>query len=341
MRNQPTGTGQTLARAALSAAFALGFAGASFAATEWSLFTPFNANDKPTELYRAFAEDVKAATDGELVITVFSGGELPYKNSDVLKALATNQVEIADLAIGPVAGDVPELNVFALPFICTSMESYYKAAEAAVPVIDAHLSEKFGVRALTAWTMPPQEIWLKEKIDGIADLKGRKIRTWNQMQADMLDRLGASSVAITPAEVIPALQRGVVDGAVTAVIPAYDWKFYEVADYGYMLDFTMTDQLIAVNAAAYDALDDATRATLDETAAAWQGRFRDEIGAAAEEAKEKLQAEGMTLITPTDEDMATARELTAPIWQAWADEYGEISQDLLTRVGQACGAAPS
>lgn len=328
----------TKAKLLVAAALSAIIAGPAQAATEWTLFTPFNTNDKPTQLYREFAEDVKAATGGELEISVYSGGELPYKNSDILKALATNQVEIADLAVGPVAGDVPELNVFVLPFICTSMDEYYTAAAEVLPAIDEHLSEKFGVRALTSWTMPPQQIWLKDNVDGIGDLKGRKIRTWNRMQVEMLDRLGASSVAITPAEVIPALQRGVVDGAVTAVIPAYDWKFYEVTKYGYMLSFTMTNQLIALNGKAYDALDEATKTALDETIQKWQGRFREEITSAAASAEENLKKEGMTLIEPSAEDVATAREATAPIWQAWADENGDVAQDLLTRVGAACGA---
>ncbi|GAB5377540.1 MAG: TRAP transporter substrate-binding protein [Acuticoccus sp.] len=327
------------ARLLIAAALSAVLAGPAAAATEWTLFTPFNTNDKPTVLYRAFADDVKAATNGELVINVFSGGELPYKNSDVLKALATNQVDIADLAVGPVAGDVPELNVFVLPFICTSMDGYYAAAKQVLPAIDDHLSSKFGVRALTAWTMPPQQIWLKDGVETIGDLSGRKIRTWNRMQVEMLDRLGASSVAITPAEVIPALQRGVVDGAVTAVIPAYDWKFYEVTDFGYMLSFTMTNQLVAVSARSYDALDAATQSALSETIAKWQDRFREEITAAATSAEDNLRKEGMTLIEPSAADVATAREKTAPIWQSWADDNGPVAQDLLTRVSAACSPA--
>lgn len=322
----------------LGGAMAIAMSGAAVAQTTWTLFTPFTTNDKPTQLYRAFAEDVKAATNGELVIEVYSGGELPYKNSDVLKALATDQVQIADLAIGPVAGDVPELNVFVLPFICTSMDGFYGATGEALPVINERLSGKFGVSALTAWTMPPQEIWLKEGVDSIDDIKGRKIRTWNRMQVEMLDLLGASGVAITPAEVIPALQRGVVDGAVTAVIPAYDWKFYEVADYGYMLDFTMTNQLVAVNQRAFEALDADTKKALTDTASAWQAKFRAAIEEAAGEAREKLTAEGMTLIDPSEEDFAKARELTRPLWDAWAKDNGEVAGELLSRVSTACGA---
>lgn len=311
-------------------------AGVGSAETTWTLFTPFATNDKPTELYREFAADVKDATGGELTIDVFSSGELPYKNSDVLKALATNQVQIADLAIGPVAGDVPELTVFGLPFLCTSTDGFYGAMAQAMPIMNEVLEGKFNVRGLAGWTMPPQQIWLKEGVASISELEGKKIRTWNKMQVEMLDLLGGSGVAITPAEVIPALQRGVVDGAVTAVIPAYDWKFYEVVDAGYMLNFTMTDQLIAVNTAAFDALDAEVQSALVETATEWQDEFKAAIDVAAGEAAKNLEAEGMTLIEPSSDDFVTAQKATAPIWEAWSGANGDIAARLLESVSSAC-----
>lgn len=324
-----------IAGLAIAASIAAGPTAAA-AETTWTFFTPFNTNDVPTKIYREFAADILDATDGALTIEVYSGGELPYKNSDVLRALATNQVQMADLAVGPVAGDVPELNVFVLPFICTSMDAFYAASGEVLPLVNEHLKDKFKVEALTAWTMPPQQIWLKDGVESLGDLSGRKIRTWNRTQVDMLDLLGASGVAITPTEVIPALQRGVVDGAITAVVPAYDWKFYEVTDYGYILDFTMTNQLVAVNGAAFDALDTQTADVLRARASAWQGRFREAIEAAADNAKEKLVAQGMTLITPSAQDVAKARELTSPMWQAWAEENGDFAASMMERVSAAC-----
>ncbi len=314
----------------------LAITGPAGAETTWSLFTPFSTNDKPTQLYRAFAKDVAEATGGDLVIEVYSSGELPYKNTDVLKALATNQIQIADLALGPVAGDVPELTVFGLPFLCTSTDEFYKAIDAAMPTFNERLQSKFNVHALAGWTMPPQQIWLRDAVTEIGELEGKKIRTWNKMQVEMLDLLGASGVAITPAEVIPALQRGVVDGAITAVIPAYDWKFYEVVDAGYMLNFTMTDQLIAVNDAAFDNLSPETQEALVETAETWQQKFKQAIDVAAGEAAENLEAEGMTLIAPSEADFEAAREATKPLWQGWADSNGEIAAKLLEDVSAAC-----
>lgn len=305
---------------------------------EWKLFTPFTSGDRPTELYRSFAKDVADASGGRLQIDVFSSGELPYKNSDVLRILATDQVEMADLAIGPVAGDVPELNAFVLPFICTSMDQFYGAVDEALAIIDERLDSKFGVRGLTAWTMPPQQIWLAEDIEGIEGLKGRKIRTWNRTQVDMLERFGANGVAITPAEVIPALQRRVVDGAITAAIPAYDWKFYEVLDYGYMLNFTMTNQIVAVTTDALESLPHDLRTVLTDTAKEWQGRFREAITQAAIDARQKLKEEGMTLTEPSPEDIATARERTRPMWEEWAGENGDIAKELLGEVSAACAS---
>ncbi|MCW5690259.1 MAG: hypothetical protein KIT76_17080, partial [Pseudolabrys sp.] len=74
---------------------------------EWKLYTYFGAKDKPTMLHRAFAEDVTKATGGRLKITVFAASELPYKASDVLRITAGNQVQMGDVALGFVAGDVP------------------------------------------------------------------------------------------------------------------------------------------------------------------------------------------------------------------------------------------
>src|SRR5436190_21768539 len=70
------------------------------APTEWRFFTYFPVNDKPAQLNRAFAEDVTKATGGRPKITVFAAGELPYKAPDVVKAVATNQVQIGRVHVG-------------------------------------------------------------------------------------------------------------------------------------------------------------------------------------------------------------------------------------------------
>ena len=99
---------------------------------DWKFYTYFATNDKPTRCIAPSPKTSTKATGGKLKITVFSSGELPYKASDVLRTVASNQVEIGDVAFGFVAGDVPELNAFAMPFACTSIDKFYDEAIPAV-----------------------------------------------------------------------------------------------------------------------------------------------------------------------------------------------------------------
>src|SRR4051812_19150741 len=98
--------------------------------TDWKFFTYFPVSDKPAQLNRAFAEDVGKATGGRLKITVLAAGELPYKAPDVVKAVGSDQVQMGDVAVGFASGDVPELNVLSLPFLCTTYDQFDKAIPA-------------------------------------------------------------------------------------------------------------------------------------------------------------------------------------------------------------------
>lgn len=316
--------GLSLASAARSADF------------EWKFFTYFGGNDVATNMHRAFADDVTKATNGRLKLTVYSGGELPYKFSDVLRVVSTNQVQMGDLAVGLNVGELPGLNVFDLPFLCTSFDSFYKATGVVRKTVDTALQSKFGIGALIHWTMPPQQIWLSAPIQKIDDLKGRKIRNWSRLHVDMLALFGASAATVTAAEVTVALERKVVDGAITAAVPAYDWKFYEVAKYGYMLDFQMSHQVLAVNLAELAKLPPDIQKIVRDKAQEWAPQYRKTIEDGEVTARRRLVEKGEQLITPTAADQERARTATKPIWEAWAKQGGPVAQELLAATSAAC-----
>ena len=281
---------KAIAIAALAAALT---APASAQTTEWKFYTYFANNDKPTQLHRAFAEDVTKATGGKLKITVFSSGELPYKASDVLRTVASNQVEIGDVALGFVAGDVPELNAFAMPFACTSIDKFYDAAIPAVSkTVDNVLSQRFKTASVMHWTMPPQQLWLVKVVDNLDGLKGLKVRSWNREQAEVMRLVGGSGVTINPAEVIPSLQRRVVDGAFTAAVPALDWKINEVASFGYLLNLTLSHQAVTVNEAALAKLPEDVRKIFLDKAKEWAPKYRSEMIEADAAARKTLVERG-------------------------------------------------
>jgi TRAP-type C4-dicarboxylate transport system substrate-binding protein len=303
---------------------------------EWKLFTFFGVNDMPSNLHRTFAEDLTKATNGRLKVTVYAGGELPYKISDVLRIVASNQVQAGDIVPGGHLGEMPGLNVFDVPFVCTSLPGFAKAVEAARPTIDGFLRDKFDIVTLLHWTMPPQQLWLSKNPTSIDDVKGGKFRMWSRMHVGMLERLGAVGVTVSAAEVVAALDRKVIDGAITATIPAVDWRLYDNAKYGYLLSFQMGHQLIGVNGAEFRKLPADLQAIVLAKAGEWQPRYLKAIEEADQAARTRFKEKGGVLVDPTAADLVRAKTLMQPILDQWAKDNGTAAQQLVGAVSEAC-----
>ena len=320
----------------LAAPFVLARHAAAQDATEWRFFTYFPVNDKPAQLNRAFAEDVGRATGGRLRIRVFAAGELPYRAPDVVRAVATNQVQMGDIAVGFAAGDIAEANVLSMPFLCTSYETFDRALPAIVPVVDELLRSRFGIEVGIHWTMPPQNIWLNRPIATLHEIRGLKLRTWNPEQVEMVRLLGGSPISITSAEVIPALERRTIDGAITSALSASDWRAYEITRTGLMANITMGHQIMMVNGDAMRRLPDGVRDTLHAKFNEWAPRYAEMSRRGDTEARANLRDHGVTLVEPGAADVAAARQTMRPLWTAWADRFGATGRRLLDSTIAAC-----
>jgi TRAP-type mannitol/chloroaromatic compound transport system substrate-binding protein len=78
---------------------------------------------------------------------------------------------------------------------------------------------------------PPEEIWSKKPINTLADIRGMKIRAAG-LSMELWEKLGASVVLLPGGEVLPALQRGLID-ATELLEASYDYTLglHEVCKY--------------------------------------------------------------------------------------------------------------
>ena len=98
--------------------------------------------------------------------------------------------------------------------------------------------------------------WFKKPIRTVADLKGMKFRTAG-LAVDMFNELGMSTVQMAPADIVPAIDRGVLDGAEFA--SATDDRimgFPDVAKYYLQQSYHMWNNFceMMINKKKYDAL---------------------------------------------------------------------------------------
>jgi TRAP-type C4-dicarboxylate transport system substrate-binding protein len=89
-----------------------------------------------------------------------------------------------------------------------------------------------GIHGVGLWVSQPSSIISRTPIRHLADIKGKKLRVLAaDMQKEMLNRLGASPIAMTLGDVLPAIQQGTIDGAVLATTVDATMKMYDAAKY--------------------------------------------------------------------------------------------------------------
>ncbi len=89
-----------------------------------------------------------------------------------------------------------------------------------------------GIHGVAIWVSQPSSIVSRDPIRHLADIKGKKLRVLAaDMQQEMIKRLGASPIAMTLGDVLPAIQQGAIDGAVLAVTVDATMHYYDAAKY--------------------------------------------------------------------------------------------------------------
>jgi TRAP-type C4-dicarboxylate transport system substrate-binding protein len=89
-----------------------------------------------------------------------------------------------------------------------------------------------GLHGTALFIAQPSSIIARSAIRHLADLKGKKLRVLAaDMQKEMLTRLGATPIAMTLGDVLPAIQQGAIDGAVAAMTVYTTMHYYDAAKY--------------------------------------------------------------------------------------------------------------
>src|SRR5688500_13404211 len=118
-----------IVRSALLLSLAFGTAQAQ---TKWDMPTPYSDGEFHTRNVKAFVEDVQKATGGKLEIVVHSNGSL-IKHPDMLRAVSTGQVNIAEFLLGQFGNEEPVVNADNVPFRAAGHDAARKPDEAQQP----------------------------------------------------------------------------------------------------------------------------------------------------------------------------------------------------------------
>lgn len=178
-------------------------------------------------------ETIPEASGGKITAE-FSPIDLAgIKDPQIMRMTTLGVTDFGAGDISKMAGDDPVFEGCDLAGLALDIEAARAACEAWAPVMDRVMEEKFNVKLLALGTNPPQVFWCREPLEGLADLEGRKIRVFNKTMADFIGAVGGTTISMPFAEVVPALQRGVVDCAVTGSLSGNTAGWPEVSSHLY------------------------------------------------------------------------------------------------------------
>jgi TRAP-type transport system periplasmic protein len=226
-------------------------------------------NDVPDAFAKNFGAAIEKDSGGRIKVEVYPASQL----GSIPRQIEGTQFGAIQCSVIPpefYAGIDERFEVMAAPGLVDSLAQGQRvAANPAVLKLMLALGANKGLHGVGLFMAEPSDVISKEPIRHLADFKGKKLRTFaSQFQSEAWSRLGATPVAMTLGDVLPALQQGAIDGAVAGLGPFTHMHFNDAAKY-----ITMTNQpaifLVAeVSQKWYDALPKDLQQIIDKDAAA-------------------------------------------------------------------------
>jgi TRAP-type transport system periplasmic protein len=305
--------------AGMSVAVAL--PGMAAAGTSWDMPVVWPEGNFHTKNAKVFADEVKKATGGDVVINVHSGGSLGFKGPEMLKVVRDGLAPIGEMLLNQQVGEAPLLGLEATPYLSSGYSDLAKLHKHWLPEV-AKVAKKFNQKFLYIVPWPRQYVYTKVHAKSVADLAGIKIRTYNKTTTGMFNRIGMTSVQLPWGEVVPSLAAGTIDGVTTSASSGVDGKFWEFLKYMYATNHVWSSNVMSVNLDAWNKLSAKNRSAIEAVAKRLQPKFWD-VSKAEDAAKVKILTDNGIKVAPvTPAMMKIMQDKTKPMLQEAVDSIG-------------------
>ncbi len=282
-----------------------------------------NPSEPQVRAAELFADLVSKGTQGRIRVQIYPNNQLGNQR-DVVEGLQMGSLELANIA-SVMAGFVPEVNLFELPFLFDGPEHFDAVVDSEIGKSLAPAFQGRGLHLLGYFDAGERHIMTTERpVERLEDLTGLKIRTMeNRLHLATFEAFGANPLPMAYGELYTALEQGVIDGAEAADPNYFAKRFYEPAPHWARVGWIRLIEYVVMSQSFYDELPAEDRAVIDEAARAMILQQRSWYRAEADSALIRLKEAGVRISTPDKEPFrAAARGL----YEEWADRVGGMEK---------------
>ena len=279
-----------------------------------------------------FKEQVETLTNGSVVIDIQASGVLGAE-SDVLDGMISGGGTVDIARVSCYAMNTYSCNksaLLGLPFIFESRDHFWNFVNSDLgEELKAEPAEAgLGVTALYYLEDGFRSFFFKEPVNGIDDLKGKKIRvSTDQIMTGMVNGLGASPTVVSFNELYTSLQSGVVDGAEQPLPPYESNTFNEVAPYVILDEHTLATSYVIISDDAKAKLTEEQYQAIVEAGKATEQYCMEEAAKYDEECRARLEEKGVTFIEVPDK--TPWREACSAVTDQFIPGVEDVYQQIL------------
>lgn len=280
-----------------------------------------------------FGEYLKELSNGKYEVQVFPNSQLGKEDSYIDQ---TRRGIIQMCATGTQMSKFhPAMAMFETPMLFDDLDQAHRAMNGETfKLITDGFDKKSGMRTLNAFPLGYRHFYTKKPVKTIDDVKGLKMRVPNiPLYTNFAKEAGISGQPMPFAEVITALDAGMIDGGDSPLSDIVALKMYEITP-----EITKTGHILVlhslfVNDKFYNSLPEQDKKWFDEAAKraaedVWQLVKDGDV-----KAEEAIKAGGGKISEPSPELKAYMKDAGERSWTLFTDpnspQYVPNAQDIL------------
>ena len=299
------------------------------AQTKWDMPTPYSDGEFHTRNIKTFIEDVKKNTGGAIDINLHANGSL-IKHPDILRAVSTGQVNIAEFLLGQFGNEDPVFAADNVPFVAPGYDNAFKFYQAQKPVLERKLQGR-GLKLLYAVSWPGQGIYTKDPVKSASDFKGLKMRTYSPLTSRLAELLGAAPTIAQVPDVPQMFATGAMHAMVTSSATGTSTKAWEFVRNYYKTNAWNPKNVVVVNERAFGRLPKAQQDGIVKAAAAAEPRGWEMSRQREKDADEMLAKNGVAVNEPSPELRSALAKIGEQMAGEWEKLAGAEGQEILKR----------
>ncbi len=276
-----------------------------------------------------FKSNVESASGGNIKVELYHHGQLYAKEQAALQAVAQGVIQMSISSTGYLSSLVPEFEVFDLPMMFPDLNALYALEDSELGEELLQLLDAKGLKGLGYITNVPIDLFTREPIQTMEDLKNKKIRAHTALLEESMRTLGASPITMAAEEMYTAMQQGIIDGMLTTTAYAAPNKLQEVAPHMTKVSISAVVYPIVINKNFWASLSEQQQQIILEAVRMAVQHNRDNLEANSSEYETTLQNNGLQIHQLDDSERVLWMEKLKPIYDKTAEK---LQGDLFNQV---------